>query len=112
MAPTGFEDRRHDEMNQQPTARDDLAIGAEAWAIVSHPVGRSGKRRQLDGTARVRVIDAHVDGRHNVFRVVITRGTGGIIPGHEVELRRHDLFDVRNESRAFRAEVSRLWGRS
>jgi hypothetical protein len=90
----------------------DLPIDAEAYAIVSHPVGRSKQRRQLDGTARVRVVDAHVDGRHNVFRCVIVLGSGGIIPGHHVELRRQDLFNVRvsAERIAFRAEVERFWG--
>lgn len=92
------------------TPRRDLVAGDEAWCIVSKPIGRLGKRRELVGAARVRVVSRDEDG--DTFRVSVLLASGATLVGREIDARRHDLFSVRvpDEHVAFGAELARFWG--
>ncbi len=84
------------EIGDEHRVMNDIAIGAECWAILTRPIGKGDKgRREIEGVARVVVVDAHVDGAFRLFRVRIVRGDA--VAGHE--------------HRAFGAEVSRIWAR-
>lgn len=86
--------------------RVDLPVGAEAWCIVTTPVGRSKEQRRLVGAARVRV--AGIEG--DVYTVELLRVSGSLLVGRTVEVGRGSLYATTGaEHRAFGAEVSRFW---
>ncbi len=89
-----------------------LDVGTECFALVMEPIGKNGRMQVVDA-ARVRVLEAHVDGRYNVHRAVIVRAARARI-GLELELDRSELYPVadRAEHAAFAHVVRVVWGRS
>ena len=93
--------------------RIDLGVGTEALAILSRKVGRGIKgRRQVYGVATVRIVDNHVDGRHDVFRCVVLHGDDA--RSRARDRRRAELFarTEPSEVEAFREVVKMYWGTS
>ncbi len=92
-----------------------IEMGEEAWAIVSRKSGK--ERRTLEGAALVRVVGMQfpvspTSATRDVYRVEVLRSSGGsIVVGHSIEMDRRDLYRAKDldESRAFVAEVRRLW---
>lgn len=89
--------------------RIDLGVGHEAHAVLTRPIGRGDKnRRAVEGIAVVRVVDPHVDGRYDVFKVTILRSAPAYYVGREIEIKRCDLYASAEpaEMTAFRDFVS------
>ena len=86
----------------------ELRVGEQAHALVTKKSGK--ERRTIEDVVQCRVVEAHVGGRHNVYRVAITsdRYPGG----RELEVGRADLYA--RSSPAEQAAILRLvrfvWG--
>lgn len=87
----------------------ELRVGAQAHALVTKKSGK--ERRTIEYVVQVRVLEAHVAGRHNVYRVAVESGRW-LAAGRELEVTRAELFA--RASRAEQAAIARLvrfvWG--
>lgn len=86
----------------------ELRVGAQAHALVTKKSGK--ERRTIEDVVQARVLEAHVGGRHNVYRVAIESERYPV--GRELEVPRADLYA--RESPAEQAAILRLvrfvWG--
>lgn len=103
-------------IGEGPAPLLDIAVGEEAWCILIDPVGANGTRWQIVGAGRVVVVDAHVDGEHNVFSVRVVEGSTGVAKawetsGKTVRAARANLYRVKDpvEHKAFGARCRALW---
>lgn len=86
-----------------------LDAGSEAHAVITE---RSGKeRRTIVDVAQVRIVEAHVNGRHNIYRVAII-SCRSVMAGRELDVPRADLYAraSRDEQAAIYRLVKFVWG--
>lgn len=86
----------------------EIGVGAQAHALVTVKSGK--ERRTIEDVVQVRVLEAHVAGRHNVYRVAVE--SERYPAGRELEVTRADLFAraSRDEQAAILRLVRFVWG--
>lgn len=88
----------------------ELEVGDEAFVLVWHEIGRRGTRQQLDGVARVRVVELVAGGAR--VRVEVVQAGRGSLPGQVLERDRGAVYATRSRSEraTFADLVRRYWG--
>lgn len=98
-----------EQLAARPANLYDVPTGTECFALVLRPIGKRGERHEVTGIMRVRIVETHVDGQHNVTRVQVI--AGGDSAGAERTLKRAELYVAsnRDERMAFHDQVTRIW---
>ena len=94
------------ELEQPTSSSAPIPVGKNAYTFIKRPMGRKGTRTELEGAARVEVLEAGP-----IYKVRVLQGSG-IPAGRILERTRDQLYAAsnRDEAAAFKLEVSRYWG--